>query len=150
MHDILYTYTKFQFTGTWDCLFVLILPFLFPVCFTIFPIFASFIFVLFAPNINLLAHGFVCPNFCPLHVITYVYLECGCVCGILCKWDRNFAVWEVLREDEFSPLKNANTEPKDTPTTCRHALLDMHRRFVLGAGGKFVHSDGSEIPDIQR
>lgn len=63
--------------------------------------------------------------------------------------DRNFAVWEVLREDEFSPLKNANTEPKDTPTTCRHALLDMHRRFVLGAGGKFVHSDGSDIPDIQ-
>ena len=78
------------------------------------------------------------------------FLEYGCVCGLLCKWDRNFAVWEVLREDEFSPLKNANTEPKDTPATCRHALLDMHRRFLLGAGGKFIHSDGSEIPAIQR
>lgn len=141
MHDIFYVNSKFQLTVTWDCLFVLILPFLFHIFFTIFP---SYLFCL------LLAHGFVCPNFCPLHVITDVYLECGCVCGILCKWDRNFAVWEVLREDEFSPLKNANTEPKDTPTTCRHALLDMHRRFVLGAGGKFVHSDGSDIPDIQR
>ena len=142
MHDIFYVNSKFQLTchmGLFICPnFTLFISHFF------FSIFPSYLFCL------LLAHGFVCPNFCSLHVITDVYLECGCVCGILCKWDRNFAVWEVLREDEFSPLKNANTEPKDTPTTCRHALLDMHRRFVLGAGGKFVHSDGSDIPDIQR
>lgn len=62
--------------------------------------------------------------------------------------DRSFAVWEVLREDEFSPLKNADGAPKDTPTTCRQDLCSLHRRMMLQAGAKFVHKDGSEIPHI--
>lgn len=63
---------------------------------------------------------------------------------------RNFAVWEVLREDEFSPLKNADGAPKDTPTTSRHSVYNFHMRMVLTAGGSLNTEDGSSIPHIQR
>ncbi|KAL8561994.1 hypothetical protein ACOMHN_001320 [Nucella lapillus] len=61
----------------------------------------------------------------------------------------NFAVWDVLREEEFSPLKNADGAAKDTPTTCRNDLCALHRRYALAAGAVFVHADGSPYPDIQ-
>jgi len=63
---------------------------------------------------------------------------------------REFAVWEVLREDEFSPLKNADGAPKDTPKTSRHDLLNLHHRWARKAGAKFVHEDGFIISDIPR
>ena len=46
---------------------------------------------------------------------------------------RSFAVWEVRREDEFSPLKNA-TGSKDTAVTSRHDLMQQHVRFLKKAG----------------
>jgi UDP-N-acetylglucosamine/UDP-N-acetylgalactosamine diphosphorylase len=50
----------------------------------------------------------------------------------------NFAIWEVLREDEFSPLKNGDDAKKETPTTCRNDLSNQHLKWLLEAGATFA------------
>jgi len=66
------------------------------------------------------------------------------------QYAQNFVLWEVLREDEFSPLKNAIGADKDTPLTCKKDLMAMHHRWLVEAGGEFHHEPGSPIPFIQR
>jgi UDP-N-acetylglucosamine pyrophosphorylase len=51
---------------------------------------------------------------------------------ILFSINRTFAVWEVRREDEFSPLKNG-TGSKDTAETCRRDLILQHLRYLKEA-----------------
>lgn len=57
-----------------------------------------------------------------------------------------FAVLEVLREDEFSPLKNAPGGGQNTPITARLALMDLHYRQLLAAGGSLVGKEGNKLP----
>ncbi len=58
---------------------------------------------------------------------------------------RNFAIWEVLREQEFSPLKNGNDEKKETPTTCRNDLYAQHVRWLKEAGAIIESQNGQVV-----
>ncbi|XP_047477216.1 UDP-N-acetylhexosamine pyrophosphorylase-like isoform X2 [Penaeus chinensis] len=66
------------------------------------------------------------------------------------QFSNTLAVWEVIREDEFAPLKNGDGAEKDTPTTCRHALFSLHHRYLLNAGGTLIDSEGEPLPLIPR
>ncbi|KAI2630350.1 nucleotide-diphospho-sugar transferase [Hypomontagnella submonticulosa] len=62
-----------------------------------------------------------------------------------------FACMEVRREDEFSPLKNADPakkadgsfekEPEDSPTTSRKHIKEQGRRWVENAGASVKNGD---------
>ncbi|KAH9747215.1 UDP-N-acetylglucosamine diphosphorylase 1 [Citrus sinensis] len=50
------------------------------------------------------------------------------------------ALFEVLREEEFAPVKNANGSNFDTPDSARLLVLRLHTRWVIAAGGFLTHS----------
>lgn len=47
---------------------------------------------------------------------------------------------QVLREEEFAPVKNANGSNFDTPDSARLLVLRLHSRWVVAAGGFLTHS----------
>lgn len=47
------------------------------------------------------------------------------------EFTKKFVAWEVKREDEFSPLKNADGTERDNPTTARQALERAHKLGIL-------------------
>lgn len=51
-----------------------------------------------------------------------------------------FKTKQILREEEFAPVKNANGASYDTPDTARLMLLRLHSRWVVAAGGFLTHS----------
>ncbi|KAJ4828275.1 UDP-N-acetylglucosamine diphosphorylase 1 [Turnera subulata] len=50
------------------------------------------------------------------------------------------ALFEVLREEEFAPVKNANGSNFDTPDSAKLLVLRLHSRWVVAAGGFLTHS----------
>uniref|UniRef100_A0A1A7YRE6 UDP-N-acteylglucosamine pyrophosphorylase 1, like 1 n=1 Tax=Iconisemion striatum TaxID=60296 RepID=A0A1A7YRE6_9TELE len=60
-------------------------------------------------------------------------------------FSRNFVVFEVVREDEFSPLKNSDGADTDTPTVARNSLLSQHFRWVTSAGATLLDRDATII-----
>ena len=53
-------------------------------------------------------------------------------------FSERFRAWETAREEEFSPVKNADGAAKDTPTTAREMLFALHRRYLTKAGGEIA------------
>lgn len=59
---------------------------------------------------------------------------------------KRFRIWEVLREEEFSPLKNANKPgATDCPDTCKKDLLNLHRSWLIAAGALGVEGLDIEL-----
>ncbi|KAJ8765948.1 hypothetical protein K2173_020464 [Erythroxylum novogranatense] len=50
------------------------------------------------------------------------------------------ALFEISREEEFAPVKNANGSNYDTPDSARLLVLRLHTRWVVAAGGFLTHS----------
>ncbi|KAM8828547.1 UDP-N-acetylhexosamine pyrophosphorylase-like protein 1 [Spinachia spinachia] len=61
-------------------------------------------------------------------------------------FSRNFVAFEVVREDEFSPLKNADGATVDTPTTARNSLLAQHCRWATAAKATLLDERGNPLP----
>lgn len=60
-------------------------------------------------------------------------------------FSKNFGIWEVVRRDEFSPLKNGTNELNDNEITCRKHILEQHARWIENAGFDLEKIDGSMI-----
>ncbi|KAI0964194.1 hypothetical protein AcW1_001069 [Taiwanofungus camphoratus] len=61
---------------------------------------------------------------------------------------KHFAVLEVARNEEFSPLKNAPGTGSDDPGTSRRDLLAQHKRFLERAGASVADSVEIELSPL--
>nr|XP_055163248.1 UDP-N-acetylhexosamine pyrophosphorylase-like protein 1 [Nyctereutes procyonoides] len=61
---------------------------------------------------------------------------------------KSFVAFEVSREEEFSPLKNAASDARDNPAVTRRALLMQHYRWALQAGAHFLDACGARLPEL--
>ncbi|XP_077005074.1 UDP-N-acetylhexosamine pyrophosphorylase-like protein 1 [Tamandua tetradactyla] len=61
---------------------------------------------------------------------------------------KSFVAFEVLREEEFAPLKNSDCAARDSPSTTRQALLAQHYRWALRAGACFLDAHGARLPEL--
>lgn len=62
------------------------------------------------------------------------------------KFAKNFAAWQGIREEEFSPLKNSDSAKQDCPSTARHDLLYLHKKWLLDAGAQKINGDVEVSP----
>jgi len=56
----------------------------------------------------------------------------------------NLVALEVLRNEEFSPLKNAPGSQKDCPETCRRDLSNLHKAWIKKAGGQIIEGNDED------
>lgn len=54
------------------------------------------------------------------------------------KFAERFTVWQGVREEDFSPLKNSDESGEDCPSTARRDVLRLHKKWLLDAGASSV------------
>ncbi|XP_076633707.1 UDP-N-acetylglucosamine pyrophosphorylase mmy [Colletes latitarsis] len=59
---------------------------------------------------------------------------------------KELAVWEGIREEDFSPLKNGDSAGQDCPSTARSDVLKLHKKWLLNAGATSVIDDVEVAP----
>lgn len=62
------------------------------------------------------------------------------------EFSRNFVAFEVLRDEEFSPLKNSDEAAVDNPTTARDSVLAQHYHWAVASGAIFIGDHGKPLP----
>lgn len=62
------------------------------------------------------------------------------------QFSKNFAVWEVERDEEFSALKNNDSAKQDCPSTARRDLIGLHKKWLLKSGAAVVEGDVEIAP----
>lgn len=61
---------------------------------------------------------------------------------------QKFVAVSVKRDEEFSPLKNADSAGKECASTARNDVYRLHRRFIESAGGNVVGEGECEIAPL--
>lgn len=63
------------------------------------------------------------------------------------KFSKNLIVWEGVREEDFSPLKNSDAAGQDCPSTAKRDVFNLHKKWLLKAGAKKV-VNGVEVSPL--
>ncbi len=53
--------------------------------------------------------------------------------------------YQVVREEEFAPVKNEPGNPQDSPDTARKMLSDLHKGWLISAGAKVAGEGLCEV-----
>jgi len=61
---------------------------------------------------------------------------------------KNMAAFEVARDEEFSPLKNAPGSKTDSPETCSIHLSNLHKKYIQNAGGIVISKGEQDLLEL--
>eukprot|EP00934_Nitzschia_sp_Nitz4_P003416 Nitzschia sp. Nitz4//scaffold19_size178191//166306//167769//NITZ4_002012-RA/size178191-processed-gene-0.38-mRNA-1//1//CDS//3329540786//3406//frame0 len=63
-------------------------------------------------------------------------------------FSQRMAVLDVLRQDEFAPVKNAPGSPTDSPDTALEYLTKLSKKWIINAGGTIKETEESSLGEV--